>query len=90
MNTKEQKLRKIIREELKRQLNEGKFWRASKKSIGNELYSAQKSLVDFYETLKGGNDLDMKHLDSIISKLQKVKKAAKQFSSPDELTDDYK
>lgn len=64
---------------IKRQLNEESYYRLDDKIIGNELYTAMKSLQQLYNYLDSGNDLDMKHLDAIILKLQKVKNSAKKF-----------
>lgn len=60
-----------------------------KKNIGNELYTATKSLKSLYDYLEKGNDLDVEQLDSIINKLQTIRKNAKQFKSGTNPDPDY-
>ncbi len=69
-------------------LNED-YYRLPKKNIGNELYTATKSLKSLYDYLEKGNDLDVDQLDSIISKLQTIRKNAKQFKTGTKPDPDY-
>lgn len=70
----------LVKKMIKKQLNEESYYRLDDKVIGNELYTAMRSLTQLYNYLNSGNDLDMNHLDAIIEKLQKVKKSAKLFN----------
>ena len=74
-------MRKIIREQLKKELNEEKYYRLSNKMIGNTLYPLTKKIKGIYDTLSKGDDLDMKQLDGIILSLQKLKDSAKSFEA---------
>ena len=86
MNPKEIKLRKLIREELKLQLNEGnEYYRLSTKTIGDELYRVNRNIKSFYDSMKAGNDLELERIDGIISLLQKIKSSAKKFDQGTDL-----
>jgi hypothetical protein len=74
----ELKLRKLIREQLKKQLNED-FWRLPKKIIDNELYVVTNDLKSLYDSMDNDNDLKIEQLDNIIDELNKIKKKAKKF-----------
>jgi hypothetical protein len=65
------------------------FMRIPNTSIGNELYSAQKALTNFYERVKSGNDYDQSEMQNIIAKLNKVDASAKSFDSLRNLTKDF-
>ena len=78
---KKSELRQIIREELIKETTE--YYRLPKDVIGNQLYSLSKELPGFYQTLSKGNDFDMKQFDAMLSKMQKIKKAAKKFTETD-------
>lgn len=65
-------------------LNEA-FHRLPKQTIGNTLYVAKQSLNAFYDSANSGNDIDPKTLDSIIDRLEKVKKEIKSFSKADQI-----
>jgi hypothetical protein len=65
-------------------LNES-FFRLPSNIIGNDLYLAAKNLNSFYDSANSGNDIDPGVLDSIIKKLNMIKKAAKKFNSAEEV-----
>ena len=85
--TLEQRLRRIEEKiSQKRRVTEsGKFYRLSKREIGDRLYVLQKEVKSFYEGQVYGNDLDMERLDRIISNFEKLKNNAKVFFSKDEV-----
>ena len=68
----ENKIRKMVREE---------YSRANKKTIGNELYTAMKSVKSLYDRLSAGNDFEPEDSDRIIQKLQRIKDSAQNFDS---------
>lgn len=61
------------------------FFRLPSNIIGNDLYLAAKNLNNFYDSANNGNDIDPGVLDSIIKKLNMIKKAAKKFNSAEEV-----
>ncbi len=75
--------------EAKKILSESTFHRLDKRTIGNELYIAQKKLVQIYERVKHGDDYDPEFVKNIISNLQSVNKKAKRFKSGDTIPAQY-
>lgn len=61
------------------------FYRLPKDIIGNELYLASQNLTNLYNSLIAGNDIDTGVVDSIIKKLNTVKKSAKKFDKAEEI-----
>ena len=70
-----QLLEKMIRAEV------SKYTRASKKSIGDELYVAKRQISNLYDSLSRGQDLHPKDIISVINLLKSVLKQAQQFDS---------
>jgi hypothetical protein len=64
---------------------EESFFRLPSNIVGNELYTASKNLNNFYDSANSGNDIDTDVLDSIIKKLNVIKKSAKKFNSAEEI-----
>jgi len=62
------------------------FYRLPSDVIGNDLYLVSKNLMNFYDSAKAGNDVDPGVLDSIIKKLNEIKKSAKKFNKAEEVT----
>lgn len=62
------------------------FYRLPSDVIGNDLYMVSKNLMNFYDSAKTGNDVDPGVLDSIIKKLNNIKKSAKKFNNAEEVT----
>lgn len=61
------------------------FYRLPKDVIGNELYLASKNLMNFYDRTQAGNDVDPGVLDTVIKKLNDIKKSVKKFSNKEEI-----
>lgn len=61
------------------------FYRLPSDVIGNDLYLVSKNLMNFYDSAKAGNDVDPGVLDSIIKKLNEIKKSAKKFNKAEEI-----
>ena len=61
------------------------FYRLPSDVIGNDLYLVSKNLMNFYDSAKAGNDVDPGVLDSIIKKLNEIKKSAKKFNKAEEV-----
>lgn len=61
------------------------FYRLPSDVIGNDLYLVSKNLMNFYDSAKAGNDVDPGVLDSIIKKLNEIKKSAKKFNKTEEV-----
>jgi hypothetical protein len=61
------------------------FFRLPSNIIGNELYTVAKNLNSFYDRANSGNDIDIEVLDSIIKKLNMIKKSAKKFNDAEEI-----
>lgn len=61
------------------------FYRLPKDVIGNELYLASKNLLNFYDRTKSGNDVDPGVIDTVIKKLNDIKKSVKKFSNKEEI-----
>ena len=57
--------------------------------IGNELFTAHKSLTAFLSSQQNGNDVDIKKLNQIIKDLQDIKKQVKKFNKPEEVPVSY-
>jgi hypothetical protein len=53
--------------------------------INNELFVAVKNLNTLQTSLKGGNDLDLKNLKSVINMLNDITKQAKKFKAGDSI-----
>ena len=62
------------------------FYRLPSDVIGSDLYLVSKNLMNFYDSAKAGNDVDPGVLDSIIKKLNEIKKSAKKFNKAEEVT----
>lgn len=67
------------------ELSEGTFYRISKDVIQSDLFLASKNLTALYEYVSAGNDIEPGVLDSIIKKLNTVKKDIKKFNSAEEV-----
>mgnify|MGYP000178683185 CR=1 FL=1 len=61
------------------------FYRLPSDVIGNDLYMVSKNLMNFYDSAKAGNDVDPGVLDSIIKKLNEIKKSVKKFNKAEEV-----
>lgn len=61
------------------------FFRLPKDVIGNELYLASQNLTNLYNSSAVGNDIDAGVIDSIIKKLNTIKKSIKKFNSAEEV-----
>jgi len=61
------------------------FYRLPSDVIGSDLYLVSKNLMNFYDSAKAGNDVDPGVLDSIIKKLNEIKKSAKKFNKAEEV-----
>ena len=84
----------IKRELQKRSMKEGfdleeAFDRLPGHVIGNELFTAHKSLTAFLSSQQNGNDVDIKKLNQIIKDLQDIKKQVKKFNKPEEVPVSY-
>lgn len=66
-------------------VTEGTFFRLPKDIISDELYLASRGLTNFYERTTAGNDIDVAAFDSIIKKINTIKKSIKKFNSTEEL-----
>lgn len=75
---------KLFEQFNKESVNES-FYRLPSDIIDNELYLASKNLNNLYNNIKAGNDLDTGVIDSIIKKLNTIKKSAKKFNNTDEI-----
>ena len=69
-------------------LEEG-FMRLDRKSIGNDLFTAQRELAAIYNLQKNGNDYKREDVKNLIKKLQKIDKAAKTFKDRDSVPEIY-
>lgn len=79
---KDVKAKFMVEGEEPEELEESKgFWRLPKKVIGDDLFYAYRRLESLYSWMEHGNDFKPKDLDDIISRLQAVKKSAKQFNT---------
>ena len=61
------------------------FYRLPKDVIGNELYLASQNLTNLYNSSAVGNDIDAGVIDSIIKKLNTIKKSIKKFNDKEEV-----
>jgi hypothetical protein len=66
-------------------INEGTFFRIPKNVISDDLFLASKNLANFYERTAAGNDVDAGVIDTIIRKLNNVKKSIKKFNNAEEI-----
>ena len=76
---KKSELRELIREELLKEAKD--YWRLPKNVIGNVLYPLTFDINALYKSVNKGNDLNIEHLESIVTIIESIRKSAKRFKA---------
>ena len=72
--------------EIKESVNEGAFYRLPRKTIENDLWQVAKDVQNFFSRASASVDCKPEELDSIIKRLEKMKRELKKFSSREEVS----
>jgi hypothetical protein len=72
--------------EIKESVNEGTFYRLPRKTIENDLWQVAKDVQNFFSRASAGVDCKPEELDSIIKRLEKMKRELKKFSGREEVS----
>lgn len=73
--------KEYLSEDINKQLSEAKYYTLPEKVIGDELFVLQREISEFYKSVKGGKDVDVKQLKKLKSMMDKVYSSVEEKSS---------